>query len=60
MELAAREVAFETGSGGVGMSARRFFEMPDPEGRLGKLAAFDRDAGRSAERRTAGAVPDGR
>ena len=41
MELAAREVAFEIGSGGVGMSARPFFEMPDTEGRLGKLAAFD-------------------
>ena len=33
MELAAREVAFEIGSGGVGMSARPFFEMPDTEGR---------------------------
>ena len=41
MELAGREVAFEEGSGGVGMSARPFFEMPDTEGRLGKLAAFD-------------------
>ncbi len=41
MELSAREVAFEPGSGGVGMSARPFFEMPDTEGRLGKLAAFD-------------------
>ncbi len=41
MELAAREVAFEIGSGGVGLSARPFFEMPDTEGRLGKLAAFD-------------------
>ncbi len=41
MELAGREVAFEVGSGGVGMSARPFFEMPDTEGRLGKLAAFD-------------------
>ena len=41
MELSAREVAFEIGSGGVGMSARPFFEMPDTEGRLGKLAAFD-------------------
>ena len=41
MELSAREVAFELGSGGVGMSARPFFEMPDTEGRLGKLAAFD-------------------
>ena len=41
MELAGREVAFEEGSGGVGLSARPFFEMPDTEGRLGKLAAFD-------------------
>ena len=41
MELSAREVAFEPGSGGVGMSARPFFEMPDTAGRLGKLAAFD-------------------
>ena len=41
MELAGREVAFEIGSGGVAMSARPFFEMPDTEGRLGKLAAFD-------------------
>ena len=41
MELSAREVAFEIGSGGVGLSARPFFEMPDTEGRLGKLAAFD-------------------
>ena len=41
MELSAREVALEPGSGGVGMSARPFFEMPDTEGRLGKLAAFD-------------------
>ena len=41
MELSAREVALEPGSGGVGMSARPFFEMPETEGRLGKLAAFD-------------------
>ena len=41
MELAGREVALEEGSGGVGLSARPFFEMPDTEGRLGKLAAFD-------------------
>ncbi len=41
MELAGREVAFEEGSGGVGMSARPFFEMPDTQGQLGKLAAFD-------------------
>ena len=41
MEMAGREVAFEEGSGGAGMSARPFFEMPNTEGRLGKLAAFD-------------------
>ncbi len=41
MELAAREVAFELGSGGVGMSARPFHEMPGTDGRLGKLAAYD-------------------
>ena len=41
MELAGREVAFEEGSGGVGISSRPFFEMPNTEGRLGKLAAFD-------------------
>ena len=41
MELAAREVAFELGSGGVGMSSRPFREMPGTDGRLGKLAAYD-------------------
>ena len=41
MELAGREVALEEGSGGVGMRARPFFEMPNTQGRLGKLAAFD-------------------
>ena len=41
MELAAREVAFELGSGGVGMSSRPFHEMPGTDGRLGKLAAYD-------------------
>ena len=41
MEMSGREVAFEEGSGGVGMRARPFFEMPNTEGRLGKLAAFD-------------------
>ena len=41
MELAAREVAFELGSGGVGMSSRPFHEMPGTGGRLGKLAAYD-------------------
>ena len=40
-ELAAREVAFELGSGGVGMSSRPFHEMPGTDGRLGKLAAYD-------------------
>ena len=41
MEVSAREVTLEIGSAGVGRSARPFFEMPDTEGRLGKLAAFD-------------------
>ena len=41
MELAAREVAFELGSGGVGLSSRPFHEMPGTDGRLGKLAAYD-------------------
>ena len=41
MELAAREVALELGSGGVGMSSRPFREMPGTGGRLGKLAAYD-------------------
>ena len=43
MELAAREVALELGSGGVGMSSRPFREMPGTGGRLGKLAAYDAD-----------------
>lgn len=41
MEMAVREVALEPGSGGVGMSARPFHEMPGTDGNLGKLAAFD-------------------
>ncbi len=41
MELAAREVALELGSGGVGMSSRPFRGMPGTGGRLGKLAAYD-------------------
>ena len=36
----AREVALEPGSGGLA-SNRRFYEMPDTEGHLGKLAAFN-------------------
>ncbi len=41
MELAAREVALELGSGGVGVSSRPFHEMPGTDGQLGKLAAYD-------------------
>lgn len=36
----AREVALEPGSGGLA-SNRRFYEMPDTEGHLGKLAAYN-------------------
>ena len=41
MQIAGREVALEEGSGGVGVSARPFLEMPGTDGKLGKLAAFD-------------------
>lgn len=41
MEMAVREVPLEIGSGGVGMHARPFHEMPGTGGRLGKLAAYD-------------------
>ncbi len=54
MELAAREVAFELGSGGVGMSSRPLHEMPGTDGRLGKPAAYDAetlDEVRSIEQR---------
>ncbi len=41
MELAARDVALELGSSGVGVSSRPFREMPGTDGQLGKLAAYD-------------------
>ena len=41
MEMVGRAVALEEGSGGVGISARPFYEMPGTDGRLGKLAAYD-------------------
>ena len=41
MSMTGRAVELEEGSGGVGLSARPFFEMPGTNGQLGKLAAFD-------------------
>jgi alcohol dehydrogenase (cytochrome c) len=40
MEIAARKVAFELGSGGTAAD-RRFFEMPGSDGNVGKLLAVD-------------------
>ena len=61
MEMAVRAVAFELGSGGVGMSSRPFYEMPGTDGRLGKLAAYDaEDVAGGLERRAEGNVFDGR
>ena len=41
MEMVGAKVELREGSGGVGMKARPFFEMPETGGSLGKLAAFD-------------------
>jgi len=40
LRIYPREVALEVGSGGLG-AARSWFEMPETEGNLGKLAAYD-------------------
>lgn len=40
MDMAGREVEFKEGSGGGGAD-RRFLEMPQAKGKIGKLAAYD-------------------
>ena len=40
MEMSGRKVEFKEGSGG-GAGDRRFFEMPEANGKIGKLAAYD-------------------
>ena len=40
MEIAPRQVEFKEGSGG-NAGDRRFFQMPDSGGNVGKLAAYD-------------------
>ena len=42
LEISGREVRFDEGAGGEGAD-RKWFEMPNTEGRLGKLAAYDVD-----------------
>ena len=40
MNMQGREIVLEEGSGGTGAN-RVFFEMPDTDGNVGKLAAYD-------------------
>ena len=60
MELAAHEVAFELGSGGVGMSSRPFHEMPGTDGGWASGRLRRRDVGGGLEHRAAADGPDRR